>query len=253
MTSVDPASIEPAGAPSPLLSDSETRSNPRRERRGRLTGGDGRVEDPRAVEIRRQPRLTSDRQGGGQRIGWKDDPARAVVGVLRDEQRGRRIDDVPARLDRRAHRIRVVDPGGTDRAELDAGIGGTGAGLVQDDVRVGRHENVVSGAGERPQRDLVGHRPARQEQRRLHAEQARDLVLESVDRWVLAVLVVTDLGLGDRPAHPLGRTGDRVGAQVDAVGHGADDRSPGSGDREGRAGPTRSRLLEHRRDLLAGR
>ena len=47
------------------------------------------------------------------------------------------------------------------------------------------------------------------------SEKLRGSLLERDDRRVLALLLVTDLGVGDRPPH-LGRgLGQRVGAKVD--------------------------------------
>ena len=80
-------------------------------------------------------------------------------------------------------------------------------GLVQHDVRLGRHEHVVARPRQRAQGDLVGHRARGQEERGLRAEQRRDLVLQPVDRRILAVLVVADLRLGHGAAHRAGSAG----------------------------------------------
>ena len=130
-------------------------------------------------------------------------------------------------------------PRRSDGAELDAGVRGAGAGLVEDDVRFDRDQHVVPRPGQGAQRDLVGHGAARQEEGCLGAEQLRDLLLEAVDRRVLAVLVVADLGVRHGAAHGRRRQRDRVGAQVDPIGHVPDDRGadqwagrrPGSGRR----------------------
>ncbi len=98
-------------------------------------------------------------------------------------------------------------------------------GLVQHEVRLGRHEHVVARSRQAAQRDLVGHRARGQEERGLEAEQRGDLVLQPVDRRILAVLVVADLRLGHGAAHRGARQGHRIRAQVDPVRHGSDDRA----------------------------
>ena len=45
-----------------------------------------------------------------------------------------------------------------DDGELNAGVGGARPGLVQDDVRAGRNEDVVARPRQAAQSDLVGHR-----------------------------------------------------------------------------------------------
>src|SRR5207253_3562396 len=66
-----------------------------------------------------------------------------------------------------------------------------------------------------PDRDLVAQRPGGEEQRRLLAEQLGDTVLQRVHRGVEETLLVADLGLGDRLAHPGRGARLRVGVEVD--------------------------------------
>ena len=73
---------------------------------------------------------------------------------------------------------------------------------------------------ERRQRQHVGHRPGRGEQRVLEAEHRSDPHLQLGDRRVLSVDVIADLRVRHRLTHPLGRPGDGVGAQVDRAGDG---------------------------------
>jgi hypothetical protein len=68
-----------------------------------------------------------------------------------------------------------------------------------------------------PDRDLVAHRPGREEERRLVAEQLGDALLEPRGGRVGEALLVSDLGLGDRAPHALGRTRLRVAEEVDAL------------------------------------
>src|SRR5216683_3034647 len=51
---------------------------------------------------------------------------------------------------------------------------------------------AVAGPGQEFERDLVGHRAARHEQRSLFAEQRGNALLQPVDRRVLAILIVAD-------------------------------------------------------------
>ena len=69
-------------------------------------------------------------------------------------------------------------------------------------MRVLLGEQLVAGLGEEAQRDLVRHRRGREEDRLLLAEQPRRALLELVDGRILALLLVADLGRGDRRAHP---------------------------------------------------
>ena len=88
-------------------------------------------------------------------------------------------------------------------------------GLVPHGVGLHADDHVVARAAVELQRELVGHRPGRDEQRRLLAQQRGDALLERDDRRVLAVLVVAHLGLGDRAAHRIRRPRDRVGPEID--------------------------------------
>ena len=90
---------------------------------------------------------------------------------------------------------------------------------MPDHVALDADDDLVAGRAEVPQGELVGHRPRRDQQGGLGAQQGGDLLLQAVDARVLAVLVVADLGLGDRLTHLGGRAGDGVGAKVDHTAH----------------------------------
>jgi len=79
-------------------------------------------------------------------------------------------------------------------------------------------DHLVARPGQDLEADLVCHRPARHEQCGLFVERFGDTFLQSVDRGIFAILVVTDRGRRHRLPHSGGRKGHRVGAQVDA-GH----------------------------------
>jgi hypothetical protein len=78
-------------------------------------------------------------------------------------------------------------------------------------------DDVVARLGQDLEADLVRHRAARHKEGRLLAEQFGDPVLQSVDRRVLAVLVVADRRRSHRLAHAGRWEGDRVGTKVDAL------------------------------------
>ena len=95
-----------------------------------------------------------------------------------------------------------------------SGIQGPGAGLVQHQMLPGPRDDCVAGAGQHAQRDLIGHGAGRDEQRRFVPRQIGEGLLEQVDRWVLAVLIITDLRFRHGPAHLRRRSGYGVGPQV---------------------------------------
>lgn len=69
-----------------------------------------------------------------------------------------------------------------------------GVGLMADD-------HVVTRACQRSQRSLVRHRTRGKPQRGFFAQQGGGTLLQSVDRWVLAELIIAYRGNGDFRAH----------------------------------------------------
>jgi hypothetical protein len=76
-------------------------------------------------------------------------------------------------------------------------------------------EHLVAGLSERAERDLVRHRGRREENSLFLAEQFGRPLLERDHGRVLALLLVPDLGIGDRPPHVGRGLGQCVGAEVD--------------------------------------
>src|SRR6201995_2123507 len=74
---------------------------------------------------------------------------------------------------------------------------------------------VAAGADVEQPRDLVAHRAARQKHRRLLAEELCNPLFERARGRVLAALLVSDLGRGDRGAHPGRGPFLRVAVEVD--------------------------------------
>ena len=130
--------------------------------------------------------------------------------VLDRHQRGRRKDDVPRRLERGAQIRRGEQPAASDHGELHAGIRRRGPELVPDDVRLVAHHHIVAGTGQQLEADLVRHRAAGHEERRLLAEQRGDAFLQRAHRRVLAVLVVAHRRMRHRRAHRIGGQRHRV-------------------------------------------
>ena len=222
--SASPASIEPPGAPRPLENATLTMSNGRGERRdvhaqrGARRSRDARRRGRGRSSCARATATTAHCSATGQTTP----PARlcvfststTVVGGWSMCPRG-----LPAASTSSGGEAPAA---GADLGQLDAARRRRSAGLVPEDVRLARHEDLVAGPRQRADRDLVGHRPGREPERGLVAEHRRDPLLEPVDRRVLAELVVADLGAGHRLAHRRRGPGDGIGAQVDERlgGHG---------------------------------
>ena len=144
-----------------------------------------------------------------------DEPALAVLRVLDLDQRGRRVERVVLRVAGGEELVGGEAAVGADLGELHAGVGRRRAGLVPHGVALDAHDDVVARTAVELERELVGHRPGRDEERRLLAEQRGHALLQLEDARVLAVLVVADGSAGDRLAHRLGRAADGVRAEVD--------------------------------------
>ena len=89
------------------------------------------------------------------------------------------------------------------------------AAFVGDDVRQFVRQDLVAGAAMGQDRDLVAHRAGRQKNRRFLAEQRGHPVAQLMDRGIVAVLLVADLGGHHRGLHSGRGLCLRVGIQVD--------------------------------------
>jgi len=163
-----------------------------------------------AVEHARHAELARGRGDGLELGALPDQPSHPVLGVLDGHEPRRGIEHVVARLDERADVGGAEPPVLTGDGELHPRVRGAASRLVPHNVTLGADDHIVVGPAEQTQRKLVGHRAGGHEQCRLLAQQRCHLVLEAVDARVFAVLVVTDLGLGDRAAHLRGRPGHGV-------------------------------------------
>ena len=206
-----------AGQPSPFEIDTETTSK----------GWDSSFADaPDAIaalnsrapsRYARAPSLCAVRQIASRFGRVKHHAAAAIMRVLDGDERRRRKHHVAGRLEGRAESASVNSPPRPIARELHAGIGAAGAGFVPDHVGFVAEHDVVAGPGHDLERDLVGHRAARNEDRRLLAEQVGDPFLQQVHRRIFAILVVADLGLGHRAPHARRWFRDGVRTEIDSV------------------------------------
>ena len=134
---------------------------------------DGGVQEPRAVEVHRQAGSRAAATVASQELPRPDLAAAAVVRVLEaDNPRAREVRVV--RVDRRRDRLGPEDAAGAlDRLHGQARERRRASRLVAEDVRPGLGDDLVSGLGREPERDLVRHRRGRDEHGRLLPEQRR--------------------------------------------------------------------------------
>ncbi len=203
--------------------------------------GDVRVPDPGAVAVQGHV------LGVGHRTqvvqgGERDHATTAqVVGLLDGDRRGRHRREA-GRADHRGDPVHVQRGAGRRPGPgRDAAQHRGGAQLVRHHVRIRPGQQLPTGRRDELQRDLVGHRAGRGEQRRLVPEELRDVPLERVDGRVVPEHVVADRRGGHGLAHPVGGAGHGVRSQIN---HGASPppgtRAPGSAACSG-AGRRRSR------------
>jgi hypothetical protein len=161
-----------------------------------------------------QPELVRGGDRGGQLVERPDSPAGAAVRLLEhDDTRG---------LEPVCGGDRLADLVGGDppripgqRAGDQARVNGGTACLEDQDVRALFGDQLPARPREDAQSDLVGHRRRRQEEGTLLPQELGRPPLELVDRRVLLLLLVTDLGLSHRRQHCRGRFRRRVGTEVD--------------------------------------
>ena len=199
----EPASSAPSGQPSPFERQSVTVSKRAAISAGATPLRDGGVEQPRAVEMDREPELARSVDDGVELVERpaRGRPSCCACPRARAPRRAGRRPSCSARrrprtsLDgeapaRRPVSASVIEPGVRRRAAV----------LVDHDVCVLLRDEDVAGPRVELERDLVRHRRRRQEERRLLPEQRGRALLQLVDGRVLALLLVADLGLRDRRA-----------------------------------------------------
>ncbi len=179
-------------------------------RSGAMPGGDGRVQQPRAVHVRGEP-LRVRRFGHEIELRERPHRAAAVIGGLLDDEESliRRIS--PLRAERAPQRLGV---------ELSARAGQPGqrharkrrraAALAGDDVRLLVRQHLVARPAMREDRDLVAHRPGRQKHCCFLAEQRGHARAQCIHGRIVADLLVAYL----RPQHRFPHSGRRAGLSV---------------------------------------
>ena len=106
MNSVDPATTDPTGAPSPLLKQTWTVSTPTVSAPGGTPSATAACQSRAPSRCTRRPAALRGRHGPGMLLGRGDRATRGVVGVLQAQQRGAQRVVGPRRAGCSAHRVR---------------------------------------------------------------------------------------------------------------------------------------------------
>jgi hypothetical protein len=124
-----------------------------------------------------------------------------------------RIDVLPDLRGRESAAVAGQRPDGRPGVEGDASAFGA--------VDVGQliADHLVAGLGVDLDRDLIGHRARRAEDRRFHAEEVREFFLQGIDGLIVAKPVVADAGMHHGVQHRRRGPRDRVAAQIDHFIH----------------------------------
>ena len=165
-----------------------------------------RIEDARAVDMHRHGLLRGERAQPRQVAERKDRAARAVMRGLDTYQRGRELvgAELPAQtlanlieIGRAApRRNRAVEQ---TRERCDA------AHFAAHDVAVAVEQHLAAAPGMGEQRDQVGHGAARDEQRRLLADERCGSFLQPPHRRIALARVIAERGSAHGFAHLLRR------------------------------------------------
>jgi hypothetical protein len=130
--------------------------------------------------------------------------------VLHFHDSGGWQEHVPSRIARRSELLGGEHTIHANFRQLNTGIRTRSSGLVPYRMRFTADDDVIAGSCQRTQGDLIRHRPRRQPQRGFLAEELCDAFLQSVDRRILAELVVANGRRRNRLAHRWRGTRDRV-------------------------------------------
>ena len=180
-------------------------------------GGDGCVEQTRAVEVHTQPVGARAVAQCTQLVASPHCATVAVVRVLdahRCERREMRVIGRERSVDLRGADYSAI---GGNRRDVNAADHRCAAGLIQERVRQRVGEHCMTAGHVDEQTDAVAHGAADHQHRRLGPEHLRRPLLEPVDGGVLAVHVVAELGIGHCVTHLRRRLGHSVRSQVDEL------------------------------------
>jgi hypothetical protein len=112
-----------------------------------------------------------------------------------------------------ANLVPVEDPAlGEYGAQRASGERGRHSHLPVQHMRAGLADDLLAMLGMHAERNLVGHRPGGQEQRRLASKHLGRARFQPVHGWVFAVNIVANLGLGHCGPHLWRQPRDRVAA-----------------------------------------
>ncbi len=206
----------PERATEPLREAERHRVEPAGDRgRGNALGDRG-VEEAGAVEVGSEAERAGAAEDVRQPVEGPAAPAGRVVRVLEHEHR-RPLVDPAGRRPRHALDLLRRDQSVLAHERLDhqARMERRAAELVHEHVAEALGDQHVPRAREEPQRDLVGHRGRRQEQRRLVPEKGSSALLEGSDGRILAHLLVADRRGCHRGEHRRRRPGHGVRAEID--------------------------------------
>ena len=199
------------------MKSSQAVSNPPANCAALVPGRDHRVHQPRAVHVRAQPVQPRHLE---HRLDLRERPHAPAAHVRRllhrDHARARQV-AVRGVADGRLHLLRREDPAvAVERVDHQLRVLRGPARLGDDRVRRAVQDQLVAARPRvQPERDLVAHRAARQEQRGLLPEQLGHALLEAVGRRVGEPLLVGHLRRRDRLPHRLGGLRLRVAVEVD--------------------------------------
>ena len=232
MKSLLPAIAAPTGAPSPFEKSIQAESHPSSHVARGDPGGDGGVQQPRAVHVGGKPVCLGDFHDFIERGFLPDRAAADIGGLLDTDDRLRRL-VAAARVKRLAKRVgRELSIGAGQRRDLESAQRGMRAAFAGDDMRGLVRQDLVAGPAMHQRCRDVAHGAGRHEHRGLLAEQVGHALAQHIHGRIVADLLVADLGARDRLAHVRRRAGLGVRQQVDA-------------DRR-RLGVTRDRGIGHR-------
>ena len=205
ISSREPASAAPTGAPRPLVKSIQAVSKPRVHSLAGTPAGHDRVHQPRAVQVRAQ----AGGRGGAEHAAQAVERPHAAAGDVRrvlhgDEPRARRV-AVRGVVERRGQRGGVEGAArAVERGEHRAPQRRRAARLEAQRVGGAVQQHLVAAVAEvQAEADRVAHRARRQEDGGLVAEQLGDALAQRRDRRVGEALLVADVGLGHRAAHRL--------------------------------------------------
>ena len=121
------------------------------------------------------------------------------------------------RLDRAVDIGRVDAAIGTNRhgGEHDAAKNRRTASFIDKHMVINTGEDFLTTLAMRHHRTEIPLRTTRHQKRGFLAKQCGRLVLQRIDRWIIAIDIITNFGRHHRSTHAFGWPGHRIAAHVD--------------------------------------